>query len=584
MNRIFRWCTTAAVGAAILLGACTDQMRHPAAPEMPSFSVAPLSGHLPDELYLIDNVCSGSFSGGICGGSFTGSDLYRVALVGSDAVLTHLFALRGQCAAGSGIDCTATYDRAHIGATPDGAEIWVVQNSRGDGTANAVGVFNVADSTFADRGEITGIGGQGLVMAGFNPQGQLFVGNQRSDRIYRLNTSTTPVSVTGEWRVRIEHADGAVLDMDGADIAFNAQGQLFIYTNRASNTGLYRVTSLPEPPAGGTGDAIVTFIANHGDFFTGLAFRAAGTGNLVMSGNINNRLLEVPTTGSTPTVEYTMRLNGALFDHRFGDMTTGRLFVPAPDLTITKEAGSTLVQVGSPITFSITVDNTGPVAATNVVVTDQLPGQVQGVTWEVTSTVPSGLATDCVISGYLLTCTFPSIAAGAEVTVNLTSSVMTAATCGVVYNNTADVVASNHPSRTSNLVTVNAQCPPSAFQGCTPGYWKNHTDRWVTFKTDDKFNSTFKINDKDSPFSKDLTLGGAIRLKGGGLNALARHATAALLNAANPGVAYPYTVAQIISRTVSAIAGGYAAIEAQKNDFDQKNNLGCPLGGTSAKK
>jgi hypothetical protein len=121
-------------------------------------------------------------------------------------------------------------------------------------------------------------------------------------------------------------------------------------------------------------------------------------------------------------------------------------------------------------------------------------------------------------------------------------------------------------------------------QGCTPGYWRNHYDRWVGVAPTDDFDATFSVN----LFDPDITLGTAIWLTGGGNNAFARHATAALLNAHAKAsgslgqfVNYPYTVAEVIQMVQDAVANG--TIEATKDLFEAANELGCPLDGTSAK-
>ncbi|MEZ5450208.1 MAG: hypothetical protein R3E89_14995 [Thiolinea sp.] len=75
----------------------------------------------------------------------------------------------------------------------------------------------------------------------------------------------------------------------------------------------------------------------------------------------------------------------------------------------------------------------------------------------------------------------------------------------------------------------------------------------------------------------NLTLVQALALKGGGINALLRHATAALLNAASD-VEYPYTQAEIIGWVQAAVESGSAQeIETLKNTLAAANELGCPL-------
>ena len=110
--------------------------------------------------------------------------------------------------------------------------------------------------------------------------------------------------------------------------------------------------------------------------------------------------------------------------------------------------------------------------------------------------------------------------------------------------------------------------------GCTPGKWKNNTDIWgpTGYNTGDNWDTTFSVD----AFNPDLTLLEALKQGGGGVKALGRHATAALLNAAHPGIAYPLTVAEVISLVQAALAGTSSDIEETKTLFDIKNNLGCP--------
>jgi hypothetical protein len=114
--------------------------------------------------------------------------------------------------------------------------------------------------------------------------------------------------------------------------------------------------------------------------------------------------------------------------------------------------------------------------------------------------------------------------------------------------------------------------PPPGDEGCTPGYWKqpHHFDSWVGFTPTQKYESVFGVSVPGDPTLRD-----ALKANGGGINALERHSTAALLNASSAGVAYPLTVSQVIARVQAAIAGG--TIEQTKNEFEGFNELGCPL-------
>jgi hypothetical protein len=113
-------------------------------------------------------------------------------------------------------------------------------------------------------------------------------------------------------------------------------------------------------------------------------------------------------------------------------------------------------------------------------------------------------------------------------------------------------------------------------EGCTPGYWRNHYDRWRGAAAGDDFDTTFGVD----MFDPDITLGMAISSpQTYGTDAF--HAVAALLNAysAELGpddwgqyVDYPYTVAEVIAKVQAGEFG----------DLKDANELGCPLGGTPA--
>jgi hypothetical protein len=109
--------------------------------------------------------------------------------------------------------------------------------------------------------------------------------------------------------------------------------------------------------------------------------------------------------------------------------------------------------------------------------------------------------------------------------------------------------------------------------GCTPGYWKqpHHLDSWVGYLPTNSFNTVFGVTASFNP----STLLDALWLGGGGQRALARHAVAALLNAARTDYSYTFTQAEIIAGVQSAFASG--DYEPFKDLLDRANNTGCPL-------
>lgn len=126
----------------------------------------------------------------------------------------------------------------------------------------------------------------------------------------------------------------------------------------------------------------------------------------------------------------------------------------------------------------------------------------------------------------------------------------------------------------NGTLTVTCTTPPGGSDGCTPGYWKQtqHFDSWEAtgLAPADNYDATFGVAS-----GNDWSLLDALEAKGGGENALARHATAALLNASNPDVSYEYSAAEVIALVQYAYDTGH--FEAVKDLLAEQNELGCPL-------
>lgn len=105
--------------------------------------------------------------------------------------------------------------------------------------------------------------------------------------------------------------------------------------------------------------------------------------------------------------------------------------------------------------------------------------------------------------------------------------------------------------------------PPTGLEGCTPGYWKNHLDKWTLAPGD-----IFDVVVGGEFFDPDITLVQAINMGGGHVKKLARHGTAAMLNADNPNVEYPLTLEEV----KAAILAGNAGMLADFNELSDE----CP--------
>jgi len=105
---------------------------------------------------------------------------------------------------------------------------------------------------------------------------------------------------------------------------------------------------------------------------------------------------------------------------------------------------------------------------------------------------------------------------------------------------------------------------------CKPHFWSCRPTRWCSrFRPSQDFDDVFGVN----CFKHKVTLGDACKREGGGLNALCRHAAAALQNCNDPDVDYPLTESQVISKVKYAIQKGGSEIQKCADLLEDYNEL-----------
>jgi hypothetical protein len=137
-------------------------------------------------------------------------------------------------------------------------------------------------------------------------------------------------------------------------------------------------------------------------------------------------------------------------------------------------------------------------------------------------------------------------------------------------------------SVTASHIWVNT----SAGEGCTPGFWKNHTSLWdgippdetTSIQTTDSFNATFGVNFAQSGLLNSVNLLAALSVSGNDLMALNRHAAAALVNA-DSGISFGFSVGQVIALYRDAVGAvpGPETIASALATLSAANEQGCPL-------
>lgn len=122
--------------------------------------------------------------------------------------------------------------------------------------------------------------------------------------------------------------------------------------------------------------------------------------------------------------------------------------------------------------------------------------------------------------------------------------------------------------------------------GCTPGYWKNHTSNWEEYTTSTKVGNNFQIPSQLSQFQNWTFLqalqGGGGPDLAGAAKILLRAAVAAFLNAAHDGLGYPLQRDQGSPTLRQRINAAFASLDrdtmlALATELDSLNNSDCPL-------
>jgi uncharacterized membrane protein len=158
---------------------------------------------------------------------------------------------------------------------------------------------------------------------------------------------------------------------------------------------------------------------------------------------------------------------------------------------------------------------------------------------------------------------------------------------------------SNTPTKTPTTTPTNTATPTRtatptlpAFQGCTPGYWRQsqHFDSWpAPYAPTTLVRTVFNVapflqggkldldgNGTDDTLVDALKYNGGAGDKGAARNLL-RAGVAALLNAASPGVDYQLSSAQVIGQVNGALTKSRSVMLSVAAKLDTYNNAGCPL-------
>ena len=225
--------------------------------------------------------------------------------------------------------------------------------------------------------------------------------------------------------------------------------------------------------------------------------------------------------------------------------------------------------MGETVTYSFTIDNTSSDDTPNLILVNVNDDVLGDLTTEAT-------VAGCDVLTYNDSCTF-EVDHVLEADPNPLENTVT-----VLYN------PEGFPNEITDSDMHSMEVIIEDFAGCTPGFWRqpHHFGHWMDYLPTDDFNSVFGTDaelsigqGRNSSLTNEFSLKEAVWAGGGGFNALARHAVAALLNATNDDVNYQYTTVEVIDMVQGAVEdGNYNEV---KDDFEEANEEGCSLSGQS---
>ena len=218
-----------------------------------------------------------------------------------------------------------------LSSSNDGSELYLW-----DKDTEQLGTYDLVTETFDDgidysETEVGGVGG--IVLGAVNPDDGLIYGaSDDTDEIVTIDPKNVDSEVLGTVTI-----DGTsdILDVQGADLIFDAYGNLILYTN--ADDAFY-VINLDDMTATES-----TVPSPSPDYFTGIAIREAGTGDLVGSTNgfTSSGNIFVIDRDTGDAIQYEPYFGMTPYTVGYGDMAVG-VICPDPDSVIESEGDEEL--------------------------------------------------------------------------------------------------------------------------------------------------------------------------------------------------------------------------------------------------
>src|SRR6185369_5742670 len=242
-------------------------------------------------------------------------------------------------------------------------------------------------------------------------------GNTSGDHIYKTFVVSAPASTTPDFVVSVSPSSRSVVP---------------------TGVALYTVTVTPL--AGFTGQVNLS-AAN---LPTGATAGFSPTPVNITDANSKTATLTLTTSANTPVATHLFDINAQSGSTAHSTQATLNVVNPSSaDLSVTKTASPNPGQTGVPLSYRIVATNSGPAAATNVIVTDTLPA---GVTFGSATTTQGSCNGTATVS-----CNLGSLPVGASAIVTI---LVTPASAGQITNSATVAGTEPDPDATNNTASA----------------------------------------------------------------------------------------------------------------------------------
>lgn len=347
------------------------------------------------------------------------------------------------------IDHTFDRDLVVTLVGPDGtvaaltADNGAAENDYGTGADTCSGTFTVFDDAAA-----TAISATTAPFAGtFRPESPLSVFNGKaSNGTWKLQLSDRQNVDTGTlfcWQLDITRkppADLSIAKTDAPDPV--VLGQNASYTLTATNNGPSATTGVVVTDTLPAGTTFVSATPSAGSCSQASGVVTCPIGSLASGASATVTIVVTPTAEGG--INNTATVASDDFDTNTANNTASaatsvRALVTA-DLSLVKTDRPDPVRVGRRVTYTLTVKNDGPAAASGVEVIDALPAGARYVS------AKAGAGT-CVRKGTLVTCSIGNLASGGSVKITI---VVRPTARGSIYNFATVAGDQSDPNRANN--------------------------------------------------------------------------------------------------------------------------------------